>query len=184
MAIAFTWGSMHISYALIAYALVSIGLGLSLVKFLYSLNKPISAMIVLVLLIIMFVFFGKRWFVSGQLKGTTAATSASASASAATATTATQCGGSGMPVSSKTFWPPIVNACPDFMTIDSTGACVDTHALYGNGTLSFPTSQPPSITCGLIQNPSTTKTSYLRWEGVTEADGTCNIGNIGRAPSM
>jgi hypothetical protein len=40
------------------------------------------------------------------------------------------------------------------------------------------------MTCGLIQNPDTTKTAYLRWEGVTESDGTCKVANIGRSPSM
>ena len=186
MAIAFTWGSTQISYALIAYAFTSICLGLFIIKYMYTLNKPISAMIILILLILIFIFFGKRWFVNGQLKGTTAATTAAASATASASASAAsgQCGGSSTPTSSPTFWPPIVNACPDFMTINSAGACVDTNALYGNGTLTFPTSQAPATTCNLLQNADTTKNAYLRWEGVTEADGTCKVSNIGRSPSM
>jgi hypothetical protein len=58
------------------------------VSFLYNRNQSIGAMITLVLLILVFVLFGLRWFPGGNLNGSQPKTGS---------------------------WPPIVNMCPDFM---------------------------------------------------------------------
>lgn len=94
-------------YSLIAYILLSVVVGGYAVSTLYQRNQTIGAMISLVLLILIFIFFGLRWFQGGSLKGTK--------------------------TDGKTPWPPIVNACPDFMVSwkDSTGTyCYDAGDLY------------------------------------------------------
>jgi len=81
MAIGFRWGNTSLSFSFIMYILISVCLGLYLIKYMYTLNKSISAMIVLILLILVFIFFGKRWFQHGQLKGSSAWVTANALAS-------------------------------------------------------------------------------------------------------
>jgi hypothetical protein len=181
----FTWGTTTLSYYFLAYTIISASIGLYMIKYAYELNKPMSAMIILVLLVLLFVFFGKRWFVNGQLKGTPGAVASQvAAASGPSAVAASgQCGGT-TPGPKPTFWPPIINACPDFMTIDAMGNCADTNFLYGEGSLLFPAKQPPSTICTVLQAPNSAHTKYVRWEGVVEADGICKAANIGRAPSM
>ena len=189
MALTFTWGTTKISISLIIYLLISVSLGLYLVKYMYTLNKVISAMIVFILLILIFVFFGRRWFQYGQLKGTKDWTLANAAALSDQITTVanndacreteTQPAG---------LWPPVVNYCPDFMTIDSSGNCVDTvNKLYGSGT-SIGTSMitkyagTSNVCPSVAATPTNPANLYLRWEGVVQAEGSCNPGNIGKAP--
>lgn len=184
MAIGFSWGTTKLSYPFIMYILVSVCLGLYLVKYMYTLNKEISAMIVFVLLILTFLFFGKRWFQYGQLKGTSAWTQMnSAIQSGSASATAEQCGGVSS-ASVPTSWPPVVNYCPDFMTIDGSGKCVDSNKLYG--TTSLGQTQIAKYTgntnvCSSVTDPA--KSMYLRWEGVVQAEGSCSPGNIGKKPS-
>ena len=182
----FTWGKTTLSYYFLAYTIISASIGIYMIKYAYELNKPMSAIIIMVLLVLLFVFFGKRWFVNGQLKGTPGAVASQVAAAqlAPSAVGASgQCGET-TPTSAATFWPPIINACPDFMTIDAMGNCADTNFLYGGGSLLFPAKQPPATICTILQAPNSAHTKYLRWEGVVEADGVCKAANIGRAPSM
>jgi hypothetical protein len=95
----------------IAYILISIVLGLGAVSYTYKRGQTIAAMLLLVLLIAIFVFYGLRWFQGGTLKGTTGT------------------GGQ---------WPPIVNVCPDFMSSKQVGSglsgkiyCIDSKNIYG-----------------------------------------------------
>lgn len=185
MAIGFSWGTSSLSYPFIMYILVSICLGLYTVKYMYTLNKQISAMIVLILLTLIFIFFGKRWFQHGQLKGSSAWTQANAVAQSGSIASASQCGTSASSAG-PTAWPPIINYCPDFMTIDANGKCIDSAKLYGTSSaLGGTIIQSYTGTSGVCPpfTGSPSPNTYLRWEGVIQAEGSCNSGNIGRAPS-
>ena len=95
-------------FSLIVYILLSVVVGGYAVSTLYQRNQTIGGMISIVLLILIFIFFGLRWFQGGSLKGTKK--------------------------DGKVAWPPIVNACPDFMVSwkDSNGVyCYDAGDVYG-----------------------------------------------------
>ena len=104
-------------FYLVVYILLSIVIGVSLYAFLYNRGQNIGAMIVFVLLIAVFAFFGLRWFKGGKLKGSVADPSGN--------------------------WPPIVNVCPDFMAsvkVPSTATqnagdimCQDINDVYNLG---------------------------------------------------
>jgi hypothetical protein len=158
----------------------------------YTQGKQISGMIVLVLLILVFIFFGKRWFQYGQLKGSSAWVTANALAqSGQTSTPSGQCSDGSSAISGVSVWPPVVNHCPDFMTLDKLNTCVDSNKLYGTGTLGTTTIQPYKVPIALSTaktmcstiSPSTPSDTYLRWEGVVETEGTCIAENIGKKPS-
>jgi len=78
-------------YWFIAYLVICICLGGGLVAYMYNRGQNIGAMLLLVLLIAVYAFFGLRWFDGTTLKGST-------------------------PAGSGKAWPPVVNLCPDFMT--------------------------------------------------------------------
>jgi len=192
MALGFSWGHTTLSFPFIAYILISICLGMYLIKYMYTQGKQISGMIVLVLLILVFIFFGKRWFQYGQLKGTSAWITANALAqSGQSSTPSGKCSDGSSAVSTfSAVWPPVVNHCPDFMTLDSSNNCLDSNKLYGTGTLGTTTvlySVPIALSgakaiCTTL-SPSNDKDTYLRWEGVVETEGTCVAENIGKKPS-
>lgn len=194
MAIEFRWGSMKLSFAFIAYLLISICVGLYLVKLMYTQNKPISAMIVIVLLVIVFLFFMKRWFQHGQLKGSAGWMQANAVSQSGSSSQCPDASGSTVIATTPTNWPPVINQCPDFMTLNTSNRCVDTSGLYGMGssigTFSFSNTRPATtatstVICSNIQNPtSANSVAYLRWEGVVLNEGNCIPGNIGRAPTL
>ena len=156
----------------ILYSLICVVVGAGSVSFLYKRNQTIAAMIALVLLILVFVFYGLRWFPGGSLNGTKPA---------------------GGP------WPPIVNMCPDFMAsfVDSSNIvyCYDAANTYNMKTATAgraglaatsPIINGVSQAAYLLQNPAGTdknplKTTlkngastltqdsngkYIRWEGV------------------
>ena len=196
---AFTWGSTSLSYAFIIYIVLSICQGLYIAKYMYMQNKPVSAMIAIVLLILVFYFFGKRWFQYGQLKGskawvvanavaqsgsTSVAPLASTGLGAQSQSSSTACGtkASTFPT---TIWPPIVNHCPDFMILQQNGSCADTAKLYGTtaiGQTVVPAYSGKRDMCSSVTGDSA-KNQYLRWEGVVQAEGSCSPGNIGKTPS-
>jgi hypothetical protein len=49
----FTWGTTTLSYYFLAYTIISASIGLYMIKYAYELNKPMAAMIILVLLVLM-----------------------------------------------------------------------------------------------------------------------------------
>jgi hypothetical protein len=94
------------------YILVSVVIGGVVVNYFNSNGQTTGAMVSLVFLILLFVFFGLRWFEGGELKGTK---------------------------KENVAWPPIVNMCPDYMTaVEGTTTnpekegtfCIDTKGLY------------------------------------------------------
>ena len=108
-----------ISFSLIIYILVSAVTGIGVLNYFYSKQQTTAAFLSLIFLILIFTFYGLRWFEGGQVKGAN---------------------------KSNTAWPPIVNMCPDYMTavkgthtvsgegsaIKSGIYCVDTKNMYGN----------------------------------------------------
>jgi hypothetical protein len=197
----FTWGSVTISNALIIYIVLSVCQGLYIAKYMYMQNKPVSAMITVVLLILVFYFFGKRWFQYGQLKGSKAwvianAVAQSGSSPSTKSFSSTGLGAqgqSGSPACAaaaastppSTIWPPIVNHCPDFMVLQQDGSCADTAKLYGTtaiGQTVVPAYKGQKDMCSSVSTDPT-KNQYLRWEGVVQAEGSCSPGNIGKSPS-
>jgi hypothetical protein len=149
---------------------------------LYNRGQQMGAMALLVLLILVFLFYGLRWFPGGNLNGT-----------------------KGKVVT----WPPIVNMCPDFMVSwtapDSKLYCYDAANIYGLQNLG---NAPPLMSgltidkasnqnAYLIKDPSdaaststlgskltkdsnavlTNDAKYLRWEGVWDGQ-TKTVANI------
>ena len=108
-------------------------LGSGFVSMLYKRGQMVGAMILLALLLLVFVFYGLRWFRAGRLQGTETA---------------------------KGSWPPIVNMCPDFMVsyTDTTGKvyCYDVTNTYG-----LKTYNGAGLTTGLTINNSPNQSAFL-----------------------
>ena len=157
----------------ILYSLVCVVVGAGTASFLFKRGQSIASMIALVLLILVFIFYGLRWFPGGNLNGSKAAAAGAAGA-----------------------WPPIVNMCPDFMASWADPStrnvyCYDAANIYSatggaslQGTDTVPTTisanagyllQAPAGADVATKNPLQTKFktpstvtagSLLRWEGV------------------
>jgi len=158
----------------ILYSLICVVVGGGAVSFLYKRNQSIAAMITLVLLLLVFILYGLRWFPGGNLNGS-------------------------QPKAGS--WPPIVNMCPDFMAswkdpMDSKVYCYDAANLYNLKSTAVPTFtttkkvnnvdgqsvillQDPAGTAPAAKNPlkdklktnpasmtATAATAAIRWEGV------------------
>jgi hypothetical protein len=128
-------------------------------------QQTIAAMLALVLLIFVFIFFGLRWFPSGTLNGT----------------------------GRKPQWPPIVNVCPDFMVAwtssDGKAYCYDANNVYnlqtaGTNRSTGLTTKVAGLGDGnqsayeiktLIKDIPTASASdtggFLRWEGKWNGSG-------------
>ena len=138
----------------ILYSLICIVVGGGFVSMLYNRGQQMGAMALLVLLILVFLFYGLRWFPGGNLNGTKTGV---------------------------VTWPPIVNVCPDFMVSwtapDSKVYCYDAANIYGlkstteSGPLkaSLTISGAPSQSAYLVKEPSqgsatsTLQTGAARW---------------------
>ena len=79
---------VRMDYWFIAYIVICICSGGGLVAYLYNREQNLAAMVLLILLVCVYAFYGLRWFKGGELKGSS---------------------------SGQQQWPPIVNLCPDFM---------------------------------------------------------------------
>ena len=122
-------------YWVILYSLICIVVGGGFVAMLYNRGQQIGSMALLVLLILVFLFYGLRWFPGGNLNGT-------------------------MP--GKVTWPPIVNVCPDFMVSWTNKAngkvyCYDAANIYG---LQAAAAAPPLQT-GLTIGTASSQSAYL-----------------------
>jgi hypothetical protein len=95
-------------FTIIVYILLCVVIGGGIVSSFYNEGQKAAAFTALALLILVFTFFGLRWFKDGNFKGTQQGT---------------------IP------WPPIVNMCPDFLSswTDSSGNiyCYDASNVYG-----------------------------------------------------
>ena len=120
----------------ILYSLICTMIGGASVTTLYKRGQTIGALLLLVLLILIFIFYGLRWFPGGNLNGTG--------------------------TSSSKAWPPIVNMCPDFMVSwtnieDKKVYCYDSNNIYG---LQTGLSAPPLVS-NLLINGRTGQSAYL-----------------------
>jgi len=119
----------------ILYSLICVVVGGGGVSFLYKRGQTIGAVILLALAVLIFIFFGLRWFPKGNLIGTQKGTIS---------------------------WPPIVNMCPDFMIswtdpLTKKIYCYDSNNVYGLQTAG---SAPPLIN-SLQINTATNQSAYL-----------------------
>ena len=173
-------------YWFIAYIVLCICVGGGLVAQLYNRQQTIGAMVLLVLCIAIFSFFGLRWFQGGELKGSKPAAQQ---------------------------WPPIVNLCPDFMVAtkgtDGNTYCYDPTNTYPLTTdtklVTFtPAGKTTSVTGlkiydaaakanplktptttaakSIVDISSTTANQKMRWEGVWDGRN-FNTGMIPTATS-
>jgi hypothetical protein len=105
---------MEINYKLAAYILLAAAIGIYGVMWFFKSGRSIGGVLYLVLAILIFVFFGLRWF------GGVASSNA------------------------PTAWPPVINSCPDYLTAfkrtvagKQINTCIDTIGVstksYGNG---------------------------------------------------
>jgi hypothetical protein len=95
-------------FVMILYILLCVVIGGGIVSNFYNDNQKVAGITALVLLILIFTFFGLRWFKDGSVKGSQQGT---------------------------VTWPPIVNMCPDFMVTwtntDGKIYCYDASNIYG-----------------------------------------------------
>jgi hypothetical protein len=163
-----TFNGYSPSFSFILYILVSCVGGLMILRYLYQNNKPLAAMLCLVLLILVFIFFELRWFQNLRLKG--AAYSTQPAQSSQSAASGCSAGSTSVDQSVSSNWPPIINVCPDYM-VSKGGNCVDPSQLYGNrGGGNGSTGTQMKIG---DRNCNSYAVEYLRWEGVVERDGQC-----------
>jgi hypothetical protein len=106
------------NFAFIAYIFVAIGVGLAGPMKLYQTGRMWSALIFLILSIFIFIFFGTRWFSTGNVIGTYTGS-----------------------------WPPIINTCPDYLVYFKKGTmdtCIDLIGVNRSGGALAPWSQDDS----------------------------------------
>jgi len=141
---------VKVSYWMILYILVCVVSASSSVNFLLQRGQQTAAMILLVLLILIYIFYGLRWFTdkNAQTPGSIQ-------------------------------WPPIVNMCPDFMVSwtgpDNKVYCYDSSNIYslsaGSNGLSTVSINGVNKPVYLIKDPSqnagakdlTADTTGSRW---------------------
>lgn len=92
-------------YLFLLYILVSVGIGIGGPYLLVQTERTLSAFLFFVGAVLILTFYGLRWFKGDSLK---------------------------TPERKATQWPPVVNTCPDFLTLTTVGtgtaarrACVD-----------------------------------------------------------
>jgi hypothetical protein len=160
------------SWGLIAYILFCIVVGLTLFMQLLNSGRTLAAVIALILVILIFVFFGLRWFPGGKSA-----------------------------FSYSGPWPPIINTCPDYLVYFNNGGkdtCIDMLGVSKNGNLKpwssednpknpppdstgkyFPYTYKPGMTNNQLQVLcDTTRSMGLTWEGITNGDSCNNFGSL------
>lgn len=151
-------------FGFIAYIFICIVAGLGSFKILSDMDRFWTAIIVLILFTLIFIFFGTRWFKSGnaffRYEGA---------------------------------WPPIVNMCPDYLVYFKNGqqdTCIDLVGVNRSGGALKPWAKddiptnPPQDTAKyfpyvyrpgmddakLKQLCNATQDAGLTWEGITNGD--------------
>ena len=153
--------TIKVNYNLVAYVLFASVMIISMLNLLYRSERVIAAVAILILFILIFTFFGLRWFKYGV-----ASNSMNADAT----------------------YPPVINTCPDYMSLTkksdgTTDACIDTVGLgtqistWTKGTT--PTTATTNHYFEYIYKPGMSKAEInglrghangkgLTWEGVTD----------------
>lgn len=150
-------------FSMIAYILLSIVIGLTVFQRLNAANRLWAAILATVLFILIFIFYGMRWFETKPndvYKG---------------------------------VWPPIINMCPDYLVYFKQGgkeSCVDMVGVNRSGGILKPwtkedsPSNPPTDEAkyfNYVYKPNMNKTKMrelckaamdygLTWEGITNGE--------------
>jgi len=158
--------TIKVNYNLVAYVLFASVMIISMLNLLYRSERVIAAVAILILFILIFTFFGLRWFKYGI-----ASNSMNANAT----------------------YPPVINTCPDYMSLTNvkvggsmtdTKACIDTVGL-GSGVTTWKENTNDLQSPGseyyftYIYDPKMSKDQIkalrdqavakgLTWEGVTD----------------
>ena len=150
-----TMSSTAINYPLLSYILAVIIVTMTSVSYLYRSERLVAAISVSILFILIFTFFGLRWF-KYNLKGTS---------------------------DYKGNYPPVINTCPDYMSVyknGSTTVCIDTVGIARTDSTvktlkrgDTPSSQnffTSIYTPGANMDAMATaaKAAGLSWEGITD----------------
>jgi len=159
--------TIKVNYNLVAYVLFASVMIISMLNLLYRSERVIAAVAILILFILIFTFFGLRWFKYGI-------TSNSMNANAT--------------------YPPVINTCPDYMSLTTksdgtTKACIDTVGLGTGGSTTSdiktwrkgttPATAGQEYYFDYIYTPGMTKSQIaglkdqandkkITWEGVTD----------------
>jgi hypothetical protein len=158
-----SYGSSFLFYG---YIFVSIVLGLGGLMYLVRANRSAAGITYLTLAILIFVFYGQRWF-----RGTQSIFSYTGT------------------------WPPVINMCPDYLVYYKEGTgqdiCIDMVGMSQNGALQvatpedirnlatttladnkkFPFTYKPGMTADQLKNLcDATRAAGLTWEGVTNGE--------------
>ena len=121
---------------LIAYIVITIVIGSGLVAWLYKSGRNMGAILLLVLLILVFTFYGLRWFPDGNLNGS-------------------------QPAAGGVAWPPIVNMCPDFMASWTDPVTKRVYCYDASNTYGLKTYAGAGLTTGLTINNVPGQSAYL-----------------------
>jgi hypothetical protein len=116
-------------YWFIAYLLICFAIAGTFLRMFASSGQTTASILSLLLLIAIFVFYGLRWFKNSELKGASAA------------------GG--------VAWPPIVNACPDFMvtyTSTAPGTSGNIYCYDAGNIYNFQNSNPDTVINSVVVN--------------------------------
>ena len=156
---------MEINYKVIAYVLFVIVTTMSALSYLYRSERIVAAVAVFILFVLIFTFYGIRWF----KKGTSITTGNNANGP----------------------FPPVINTCPDFLSVmtlnrDGKQVCIDTMGVSRNQTILNTWRQGTTEATAAsnhyftkIYTPGMTDVSELKtaaegallsWEGITDPE--------------
>jgi hypothetical protein len=133
---------------LILYYVVAILTMTSLAGWLFQSGRPVAAGLTIVLLLLVYVFFGLRWFVN------------KAAAANTNSTTAGSCSGSETTSGNKSSIP-IVNMCPDFMVTWTDSITGNVYCYDDKNTYNMRTYNGAGLTTGLSINNVAGQSAYL-----------------------
>ena len=156
------------SWSLIAYIFFCIVVGLGSFMQLLNSGRMLAAILCLILFILIFVFFGLRWFPGGESVFTY-----------------------------KGPWPPLINTCPDYLVYynnNGQDTCIDMLGVSRNGNLKswtkddnpknppadsskyFPYTYKPGMSIEALNKLcQATNAAGLTWEGITNGESCYNF---------
>ena len=153
---AIIYNGSTVSWHFILYVVICISIGITAIRYQYMNNQIVAAGLTFILLLLVFIFYGLRWFQGFNLKGLSSANSSSASASCS--------------------WPPIVNLCPDYMVTwthpNGNIYCYDASNIYN---LKAAQANPAyAIVSGLTINSVNNQSGYHIYNPVGSATDAAN----------
>jgi hypothetical protein len=137
-----------IHWWLILYYVIALLTMTSLAGWLIQSGRPIAAGLTVVLLLVVYTFFGLRWF-------------ANKPATKGSATADTSCPDSSKDSSSTTSSIPIVNMCPDFMVVWTDNTTGNVYCYDDKNTYNMRTYNGAGLTTGLSINNVAGQSAYL-----------------------